>query len=162
MSRISSRLARANFTTSGQADRGSAGTADLFAYGTLLIDDVITALIGRVPSWTGSTAPGWRAASIPDQDYPGLIPNVNTSAAGRIYRDLTPTEWVLLDHFEDSQYHLDRILVEPDDVPVLTYTWDGPRLEATWRASEFGGVTLGQYVERCETWRIRYQRAVGP
>ncbi|MDQ2709051.1 MAG: gamma-glutamylcyclotransferase [Actinomycetota bacterium] len=83
-----------------QPDHESAGTADLFAYGTLVIDDVITALICRVPSWIRATAPGWRAAGIPDRDYPGLIPNLSSSAGGRIYRDLTPTEWILLDDFE--------------------------------------------------------------
>lgn len=151
-----------NFTTSGQPDHGSAGTADLFAYGTLAIDDVITALIGRVPIWTDATAPGWRVASIPGKVYPGLILSSNSSAAGRLYRDLTLTEWILLNDFEDSLYQLDRISVAPASISALTYTWDGPRLGTSWEVSGFVGSALNQYVGRCEAWRNRYRRQADP
>lgn len=56
----------------------------LFAYGSLLLDEVIAALLGRVPENDRVKAPGYRVSKLPDQPYPGLVHDVSSEAHGRI------------------------------------------------------------------------------
>jgi gamma-glutamylcyclotransferase (GGCT)/AIG2-like uncharacterized protein YtfP len=46
----------------------------LFVYGTLLLDDVISTLIGRIPYYHYATVSGWRVVRLPQRIYPGLVP----------------------------------------------------------------------------------------
>ena len=63
MNHISARLTQANSTHSGRPDPPSVATSDLFVYGTLSVDQVIRALIDRVPPMSQSS-PGAGASLI--------------------------------------------------------------------------------------------------
>jgi gamma-glutamylcyclotransferase (GGCT)/AIG2-like uncharacterized protein YtfP len=67
------------------------GTSKLFVYGTLLLDDVISTLIGRIPYYRDATVTGWRVARLPQRVYPGLVPGQG-EANGKVFTDLTETE----------------------------------------------------------------------
>ena len=56
MTPISDRLARASSLSSGRAAPSSVETPNLFVYGTLILDKVVTALIDRVPAHEATTA----------------------------------------------------------------------------------------------------------
>lgn len=56
----------------------------LFAYGSLLIDEVIATLLDRVPEHETVRAPGYRVSKLPDQSYPGLVQDEFSEAHGRI------------------------------------------------------------------------------
>ena len=64
------RLLQTNSTNSGQPAQPLEGTSKLFAYGTLLLDDVVSALIDRIPHHQDATAPGWRVVRLPLRVYP--------------------------------------------------------------------------------------------
>src|SRR5689334_19569938 len=66
------RLLQPNSTDSGPPAQLSAETNRLFVYGTLLLDDVISALIGRIPHYQRAVAPGWQVVCLPQRVYPGL------------------------------------------------------------------------------------------
>ena len=53
---------------SGRTDRLSVAPEALFVYGSLLIPEVLQALLGRVPD---RTAGGWRVAALAGRRYPG-------------------------------------------------------------------------------------------
>lgn len=56
----------------------------LFAYGSLLLDEVIATLLDRVPDHEPARAPGYRVSKLPDQSYPGLVHDDSSEARGRI------------------------------------------------------------------------------
>ncbi|MGH2775282.1 MAG: gamma-glutamylcyclotransferase family protein [Actinomycetota bacterium] len=154
---ISARLSQANSAHSGQPVRPSAATNDLFVYGTLALDQVISTLIDRVPAHEPVTAQGWRVARLPDRPYPGLVPD-HGQASGRLYTDLTDTEWATLDAFEDPTYTLIAIEVLPGPRPALAYTWPDEHLPGAWTLDGFSATDLTLYLERCGVWRQRYEQ----
>jgi gamma-glutamylcyclotransferase (GGCT)/AIG2-like uncharacterized protein YtfP len=128
----------------------------LFVYGSLQFPEVLFTLIDRVPDHQPATAEGWRVAALPGQVYPGLVEG-ETTARGYLLTDLTPSEWRVVDAFEDPLYELKRVeLVDgghgwayackPDDVEP-----------DDWSAEEFEAQHLPAYVERCAAWRRRYE-----
>ncbi|MGH3669699.1 MAG: gamma-glutamylcyclotransferase family protein [Pseudonocardiaceae bacterium] len=125
-------------------------------YGTLLLDDVVKALIDRVPRYDEATALGWQVMRLPRRVYPGLVPG-DGKASGKVFTDLTDTEWEILDAFEDPAYTLTPLrvmtLLETD---ALAYTWQGEHTDQLWVSTEFGHHDLADYLNRCRTWRRHY------
>jgi gamma-glutamylcyclotransferase (GGCT)/AIG2-like uncharacterized protein YtfP len=135
--------------------RPSEATADLFAYGTLMIDEVISALIGRTPRWTTATASGWHAVRLPGRVYPGLVRDARRNARGRRYHGLTPAEWIVLDEFEDTEYQLTEIGTSPSATRAFAYTWHRPATTSPWHLDQFISHDLSRYLRQCEAWRAR-------
>ncbi|MGH7746105.1 MAG: gamma-glutamylcyclotransferase family protein, partial [Candidatus Dormibacteria bacterium] len=153
MKPTSARLHQANSTNSGQPDRSSEGINRLFVYGTLVFEDVISALLDRIPHQLDAKAPGWRIVRLPEKVYPGLIPG-HDEATGKVLTDLTDAEWATLDAFEDPDYALATVRVMiPLETDVLTYIWRGEHVDQPWSTVEFGRNDLADYLDRCLRWR---------
>jgi gamma-glutamylcyclotransferase (GGCT)/AIG2-like uncharacterized protein YtfP len=155
---ISDRLARASSNGDGRPDRGSAGTPELFVYGTLVLDDVVRTLIDRVPASGPVTAPGWRAAQLPERPYPGLVADSSAEAPGRVYKDLTEREWATLDAFEDPAYLLTALDLD-NGRRGLAYVWPDDPLPGTWTVDSLDPAGIRAYLDRCQAWRDRYDAA---
>jgi gamma-glutamylcyclotransferase (GGCT)/AIG2-like uncharacterized protein YtfP len=154
---ISARLHQANSTNSGQTDQLSGGTSKLFVYGTLLLDDIVKSLIDRVPHHNQAIAHGWRIVCLPQKIYPGLVPG-DGGATGKLFIDLTNTEWALLDAFEDPDYRLTPLTVStPLETNALAYVWQGEHTNQPWARAKFESQDLTDYLNRCRTWRHRYE-----
>jgi len=135
-------------------------TNKLFVYGTLLLDDVISAVIGRVPRYQNAVAPGWQVVRLPQRVYPGLIPGQG-EAVGKVFTDLTDTEWATLDAFEDPAYTLAavRVLFSTEiEMDVLSYIWRDDHIDQPWLATDFDRNELANYLDRCRNWRQRYEQ----
>lgn len=148
-----------NFTTSGQPVHPSAETNNLFVYGTLLLDEVIKVLLGRIPHYQYAVAPGWQVVCLPQRVYPGLVPGQG-EAAGKVFIDLTDAEWATLDDFEDCAYSLAAIRVSiftETEMDALSYLWRGDHSGQPWSAIDFGRDELTNYLDRCYNWRQRYE-----
>ena len=148
----------------------------LFAYGTLTLDPVISALLDRVPPSRSVRAPGWRAAGLPGLPYPGLVPQRSempsaagggSGAPGRLYLDLGARDWAILDAFENPEYEIGLVTLEHGD-KALAYTWpdvaeseggQGKALGTTWTidwaVEDKQGMAL--YLERCVGWRQAWE-----
>ncbi len=160
MKPIDGRLLQANSTNSGQTARLSAATNKLFVYGTLLLDDVVSALIGRIPDYQHAVAPGWQVVRLPQRVYPGLVSGQG-KAAGAVFTDLTDTEWATLDAFEDPAYTLATVSVllsTKIEMDALSYVWRGDHIDQHWSATDFGRDELTNYLDRCRNWRKRYDQ----
>jgi gamma-glutamylcyclotransferase (GGCT)/AIG2-like uncharacterized protein YtfP len=154
------RLLQPNSTNYGQPDRSSAETNKLFVYGTLLLDDVISALLGRIPHYQHAVAPGWQVVCLPQRIYPGLVPG-HGEAVGKVFTDLTNTEWDTLDAFEDPAYTLAtvRVMLSTEiELDALSYIWRGDHIEQPWSATDFGRDELTNYLHRCRSWRQCYEQ----
>lgn len=158
MTAISDRLARASSNSDGPPDHGSAGTPELFVYGTLALDDVVRALIERVPAYQDTSAPGWRAARLPGLPYPGLVADESAEAPGRVYTDLSDAEWTVLDAFEDPTYVVTPVVVRHERT-ALAYVWPNDSLPGTWATDSLVDDELELYLRRCLAWRARFERS---
>ncbi|MDT3395244.1 gamma-glutamylcyclotransferase family protein [Streptomyces sp. B1866] len=134
---------------SGRRNRLAAGPDVLFVYGTLQFDAVLEALLGRIPSRTPASAPGWRAAALEGRLYPGLVPAPTASAPGLLLTDLSKAEWAILDAFEDARYNLGQVTLSSGD-RGWAYLWpDGEVRPEDWDAEHFAALHLEAYAARC-------------
>lgn len=150
-------MARASSNSDGRPDHGSAGTPELFVYDTLALDDVIRALIDRVPAYQDTSAPGWRAARLPELPYPGLAADETADAPGRVYTDLTDAEWIVLDAFEDPTYTMTPVAVRHGR-RALAYVWPDASLPSTWTTTALDRDGLADYLQRCRAWRAHFEQ----
>ncbi|MCM2393632.1 gamma-glutamylcyclotransferase family protein [Streptomyces albipurpureus] len=135
--------------TAGHPNRLAPSPTTLFTYGTLQANDVLTALLGRIPARIPALAPGWRAAALESRVYPGLVPAPNATASGLLLTDLTPTEWRILDLFEDDRYDLREITLASGKTG-WAYTWPGGEVRAEdWNLHHFTTQHLTTYAARC-------------
>jgi hypothetical protein len=136
-----------------------AGDEALFVYGSLLFPDVLLALVDRVPIRTPATAPGWRVASLPERDYPGLVRGPG-SASGLLMTGLTAEEWRTLIAFESDLYDL-RQLELSEGRGGWAFVWgeSTPASPLDWVPEEFAERVLPEYVEGCAAWRRRFEAA---
>jgi gamma-glutamylcyclotransferase (GGCT)/AIG2-like uncharacterized protein YtfP len=121
----------------------------LFCYGTLQFDDVLKALLGRVPERTPASAPGYRAAALEGRVYPGLVRSFGSAASGVILTDLSNEEWRILDAFEDERYDLQEVPLS-HGMSGWAYVWPGGDVRAEdWDAAAFETHHLAAYAARC-------------
>jgi gamma-glutamylcyclotransferase (GGCT)/AIG2-like uncharacterized protein YtfP len=98
--------------------------------------------------------------SLPQRVYPGLVLGQG-EAVGKVFTDLTNTEWATLDAFEDSAYTLAtvKVLLPPaTEMDALSYVWRGKHIGQPWSAADFGRDELLNYLDRCRRWRRRYEQ----
>ncbi|CAN5425918.1 hypothetical protein BH09VER1_BH09VER1_30050 [soil metagenome] len=111
----------------------------LFAYGTLMFPEVISAVVGRAPVGLAAEIAGYRNCAVKDHSFPGLLYAGEGIVTGVLYPGLSLTEWAKLDAFEDDFYRLQKVevmtegkpraalayIVPPENADVLTQeTWD--------------------------------------
>lgn len=98
------------------------GSVAVFAYGTLMLDEVMRAVTGR--SFPGEPARlrGHRRRRIVDRSYPGVVPHPGEDTTGMVFRDIDAAAIERLDAFEGDLY--DRLAL-----PVRT---DGDEQLSAW------------------------------
>lgn len=111
----------------------------LFAYGTLTFPEVISVVIGRVPSSQPAEIHGYKNCCVRGKSFPGLIYAGRGVVRGVLYFGLTGDDWAKLNAFEDEFYQLEQVgvitehvsqpakayIVPPQNAAVLTSEiWD--------------------------------------
>lgn len=110
----------------------------LFVYGTLMFDEVLLAVLNRVPATEPAAAKGWRAAALAGRPYPGLV-RAEGVVRGTLLHDLQATEWRQLNDYEAEEYRLGEIELT-DGRRALAYIWqDGSQvLSHDWEPDHVG------------------------
>jgi len=84
----------------------------LFAYGTLLCEDIFF----KVTGCRYRTSPGvlreHRRLRVRGEEYPGIIPGKGSTVQGTVYHDLPAAAWERLDIFEGDMYVRKQVRVE--------------------------------------------------
>lgn len=84
-----------------------------FTYGSLMCDDIMSAVCGVAPGSLVSQParlPGYSRHPVRDERYPGMIPGAST-VNGVIYLNIAPSAWPRLDSFEGEMYERRSVLV---------------------------------------------------
>ena len=104
----------------------------LFVYGTMRDEDVLAAVLGRVPAGVRTEAawmPGFVAARVPGESYPYLVPADGARASGALVQGLDEACLDRIRFFEGEEYESAECTVERAD---------GARVAAMC----FGGVSI--------------------
>jgi gamma-glutamylcyclotransferase (GGCT)/AIG2-like uncharacterized protein YtfP len=88
---------------------------DLFAYGTLMCEDIMLAVTGQRVSRMAGILRGYQRRTIKGEVYPGLIPKPGGVVEGIVYREVSEGAWALLDAFEGEMYQREIVLVSLAD-----------------------------------------------
>lgn len=101
----------------------------LFTYGTLMVPDVQSALLGRVPACSAAVLNGYRRCSIEGECYPAIVRDELSTVHGLALEGLTPTELEILDAYEGDPYVRTSVELAIDGARVAAdcYVWSNAR-----------------------------------
>ena len=115
----------------------------LFAYGTLMCQDIMREVAGCSRAHAPGTLHGFRRKSVRGEAYPGIRPDATGKVDGVVYFDVPDWAWQRLDRFEGPMYRRRLLEVELGEAVVaagayVVRTEFPHRLEERdWDLSEF-------------------------
>ena len=86
---------------------------NLFAYGTLIFDDVMMRVTGRTFQGRAAVLQGYARYGMMSGPYPGIVQKKGSAVEGKLYFHIDDDSLKRLDEFEGDQY--DRIHVKVKD-----------------------------------------------
>lgn len=78
---------------------------NVFVYGSLMADEVVSVLLERVPPSAPAVLPGYQRHSIKGRVYPAIVPAEEKKVIGKVLFHLMDNELKILDEFEDVEYN---------------------------------------------------------
>jgi gamma-glutamylcyclotransferase (GGCT)/AIG2-like uncharacterized protein YtfP len=96
----------------------------LFAYGTLMCNDIMAEISESHLSHISATLRGYRRICVKGEHYPALVPDVEGCVEGVVYLNVPGSAWARLDRFEGEMYSREIVQVERNDglnMPAETY-----------------------------------------
>jgi hypothetical protein len=130
----------------------------LFAYGTLLVPEVMRRVTGRTFRATAATLRGYAALRFLDHVFPGLVAFPDKTAEGILYFDLDPATLKRITAFEGDMYRLTTVTVETCSgewteagVFVTRPAYRRYLLAREWDADDFRERHLRRFLLTCPT-----------
>jgi gamma-glutamylcyclotransferase (GGCT)/AIG2-like uncharacterized protein YtfP len=128
----------------------------LFVYGTLQFPEILRALLNEVPNMTPARLGGYRAASLKNRMFPGLVKSDNSIVDGFVL-DLTRKQYDVIAAWEDEKYikHYFEskeitVTTERSAEALLAFMWNEPKLvlSENWDKEKFYSENLETYIAR--------------
>jgi gamma-glutamylcyclotransferase (GGCT)/AIG2-like uncharacterized protein YtfP len=83
----------------------------MFAYGTLLLPQIISRVIGRVPPAAEALLRGYRRVTVKGEVFPAVYCDPAAEVKGQVYRGIDERELQLLDHYEGDLYRRESVQI---------------------------------------------------
>lgn len=97
---------------------------NLFAYGTLMCQDIMEEVTRCCPQRYRGTLMGYNRRSVKGEVYPALVPDEEGTVEGILYKDVPNEAWERLDQFEGEMYsHQSVQITMPDETTLLAETY---------------------------------------
>jgi gamma-glutamylcyclotransferase (GGCT)/AIG2-like uncharacterized protein YtfP len=138
---------------------------NVFAYGTLMMQEVFTIVTGREHDQIPARVYGFSRYSFRDRVYPAMVASSGADFVdGVIYACLPKDSIEALTDFEDQRYRKITVNAELKESGVKTEAAafvlpnDSASLirETEWSLAEFTEKNLESYLERCLRWRDHF------
>lgn len=84
----------------------------LFAYGTLMCEDIMQEISGLRLSHEAGILKGYSRRSVKGEHFPALMPDEKGRVEGVVYRAISNTAWNRLDRFEGEMYERRLVQIE--------------------------------------------------
>lgn len=92
---------------------------NLFAYGTLMCEDIMLEVSGCSLSCVSGILKGYSRRLVKGEHYPAVMPDKSGIVEGAVYRDVPDSAWERLDRFEGEMYKRRDVIVELNNGKVL-------------------------------------------
>lgn len=97
---------------------------NLFAYGTLMCEDIFYSVAGMKLSYSAGLLKGYCRYPVIGHVYPGILPRCGFTVQGIVYSDVPDRVRLRLDRFEGEMYERCSVLVKCEDNKKITaYTY---------------------------------------
>ena len=139
--------------TRGRDERPTADGA-LFAYGTLIFDEVMAAVTGEAGASLDAVLPGFERRLLRGAVYPGIAPRDGSEVHGRAWTGLGAEAFARLDRFEGPMYRRETHRVVTRDglleaqVYVVRPGYRWMMTARSWDPGEFRARSLARYAGR--------------
>ncbi|XP_020600205.1 AIG2-like protein D [Phalaenopsis equestris] len=144
-------------TISATAAAPSLPLHNVFVYGSLLADEVVSKLLSRVPPCTPAILNGYHRYNVKGRVYPAILPAERKKVIGRVIMGVTKAELCVLDTFEDEEYKRSTVEVflngDSGKLSAETYVWadkDDPNLYGEWDFEEWKQLHLKDFLSMTE------------
>jgi len=133
--------------------------AGLFTFGSLMDPHVMEAVTGCRFASRMARLEDHRAVLLSGECFPGLTARPGASSEGRLYAEIDPASWILLDRFEGDYYQRHTLEVITETGPTLAWVYlltPGFTHLLTikpWDLAYFRPPHLARYVAMCVRWR---------
>ncbi|KAL9400570.1 hypothetical protein Peur_009531 [Populus x canadensis] len=133
---------------------------NVFVYGSLLADDVVRALLSRIPQSSPAILNGYHRFSIKGRVYPAILPAENKKVSGKVLHGITDPELYILDEFEDVEY--ERVTVDvslmdnSNKTQALAYVWsdkNDSNLYGEWDFEEWKRTQMEDFAKMSAEFR---------
>ena len=135
---------------------------NIFAYGTLMIPEVMYAVTTREFLFKNAMLRGYARFTVKGESYPGIIPVTDAATKGIIYFDVDKLSLARLDAFEGDMYQRTPVRVEMEKDEILnaeTYVikpeYRGYLSSKEWNVKEFNQKHLGAFLETYQGFQKR-------
>lgn len=91
----------------------------LFAYGTLMCEEIMIEVSGCLPTHVPGTLRGYCRREIKGEHFPALMPEEKGCVTGMVFLDIPPQAWPRLDQYEGDMYQRQTVKVELADGAFL-------------------------------------------
>lgn len=128
----------------------------LFAYGTLMIPEIWTAVTGLNFEATSATLSGYQRFRVKGADFPAIIHTGNPEdrVTGLVFQKVGPASLAALDRYEDEFYRRQPVQIRSDDkgnVDALTYVLPAEHRNLLtgepWSLEQFRHDCLSRYLD---------------
>ncbi|MDH4320134.1 MAG: gamma-glutamylcyclotransferase [Desulfobulbaceae bacterium] len=133
----------------------------LFAYGTLMLPEVMTLVTGREFRAQEAVLVGFRRYRLRGEVYPGIWPEGGAETTGLLYQGLDRQALDRLDAFEGEQYRRQTVTVKASDgrewraeTYLLDQRWLAALSKEEWEPAWFLANHLEAFVRACEPFRV--------
>ena len=135
----------------------------VFTYGTLMIPEVVTTLLGRSFPYVDARLENYGRFSVKDRPYPGIIQKAGACTDGRLYRGLDGQSIEMLDDFEGMMYsrltrrlRIEEQQEEYGEVYIVNQEYKHMLLPLPWDLQWFQEEWLEAYLRTCQDFRMQW------
>ncbi|KAM3213261.1 hypothetical protein ACQJBY_065952 [Aegilops geniculata] len=151
-------------TPPAAAAAAAGGAHSVFVYGSLMADEVVSAILKRIPASSPALLANHHRFNIKDRIYPAILPVESKKVTGKVIMGISDAELIVLDAFEDFEYVRRRVQISltmmllkeslalqdtSETMHADTYVWsdaEDPDLYGEWDFEEWKRVHMKDFL----------------
>lgn len=140
---------------------------NVFAYGTLMLPQVVEALTGILFTPKAAILNGYSRYVFKGKCYPGIIEDKTGCVEGVLYVNIDDHTLSIFDWFEDVLYERHLLTVQIEDETIQAFTYVVPQRHQhkldnlPWTLERFIETHSDRYIRKCAKYRKEWERDNG-